>query len=65
LWLVLQVLMWAALVAVASRLQPPSLRRVRPQLADATPVADLTQPIPPLDAEQLPWIDAPADEDEL
>ncbi|MBK8331902.1 MAG: glycosyltransferase [Acidimicrobiaceae bacterium] len=57
LWLVVQMLVWLALLLAASRFRPARwrLRRPRPaQLADTSPVADLTAPIDALAAGDVP-----------
>ncbi len=56
LWLLVQLLMWVALVICASRVRPSLWRRRRRRVgaADASPVVDLTAPLELLDGE-LPW----------
>ena len=57
LWLVVQMLVWLALLLAASRFRPARwrLRRPRPaQLADTSPVADLTAPIDAVAAGDVP-----------
>ena len=57
LWVVLQALAWIALLVAASKFRPLATlrRRTGARLLDSSPVADLTAPLPDLDAARLPW----------
>ncbi|MDO8361746.1 MAG: glycosyltransferase [Actinomycetota bacterium] len=59
LWLLVQLLVWLGLALAASRFRPAHLRRRRRRLKldDASPVADLTAPIPPIGSDG-PWVSA-------
>ena len=59
-WVVLQALLWLVMMIAASTLRPlTAIRRRRGggHLADASPVVDMTAPLPDVAAGALPWVD--------
>jgi hypothetical protein len=60
IWVVLQVLLWLAMAIAASTLRPLAViqrRRGSGRVADASPVVDMTAPLPDVAAGALPWVD--------
>ena len=60
----LQALLWLVMAVAASSLRPLDAIRRRRQsghVADASPVVDMTAPLPDVVAGGLPWVDDDAE----